>query len=557
MFAPTRFAARPLVPLSLAALALVLSVPAFAEDAAPRFDPEAVRAHVTFLADDAMDGREAGTQGYDIAANYVASRFLAIGALPAGDNGTFFQRVPLREAKLEGTPVLTLTKGSTALRYDTPEKAIIGASLLEREQRVEAPLVFAGYGIDRADLGLADYRGLDVRGKIVVVLTGFPKGMNSELGAHLSAEKGVMAMNRGAIGVISIPTRQDTARRAWEVRVRSARDASVGWVGKDGQVFTRTPNLRTSAAINPVHAGVLFEGARQSLDAILTEADRAGARPRGFALAHRATIERTSTWADKVSNNVVATMPGSDPALANEVVVMTAHLDHLGDHSTARDGSADKVANGAMDNAAGVATMIEVAQALATSGTRPRRPILFAAVTAEEKGLIGSDYLARNPVTGEARSVGVVNFDMPILTYKFTDVIAFGAENSSMGPMVASAAAKAGITLSPDPMPEEGLFTRSDHYRFVQQGVPAVFLMTGFAGEGQAKFRDFLAKNYHQPSDDLKLPFDWQAGAKFAEVNYHIVRTIADAPVRPQWYEGNFFGKEFAPTAAKAVRVKP
>jgi Zn-dependent M28 family amino/carboxypeptidase len=234
---------------------------------------------------------------------------------------------------------------------------------------------------------------------------------------------------------------------------------------------------------------------------------------------------------------------------------MTAHLDHLESHGT----NEDKTFNGAMDNASGVATMLEVARALARDGQRPRRPVLFAALVGEEKGLLGADYLARNPVVapGDGKVVGVVNFDMPVLTYPFTDVVAFGAENSTLGPTVAAATAKAGIALAPDPMPEEGLFTRSDHYRFVQQGVPSVFLMTGFAGPGEKAFRDFLATHYHRASDDLKLPFDWQAGARFAEVNYHIVRAIADAGEAPRWYAGNFFGEEFAKGAPKAAKPKP
>jgi Zn-dependent M28 family amino/carboxypeptidase len=209
-----------------------------------------------------------------------------------------------------------------------------------------------------------------------------------------------------------------------------------------------------------------------------------------------------------------------------------------------------------MDNAAGIATMLEVAKALTKDGKRPRRPILFAAVTNEESGLLGSDYLARNPVTGAGKVVAVVNFDMPVLTYRFTDVIAFGAENSTLGPVVAEAAGAAGIALSPDPVPEEGLFTRSDHYRFVQQGIPSLFLVTGRAGPGQAASTEFLTKHYHQPSDDLNLPFDWVAGAKFAEVNYYIVRAIADQADAPRWYGDSFFGKEFAPAAPKAARPK-
>ena len=188
---------------------------------------------------------------------------------------------------------------------------------------------------------------------------------------------------------------------------------------------------------------------------------------------------------------------------------------------------------------------------------RPRRPILVAAVTNEEGGLLGSDYLAQNPVTGSGRVVAVVNFDMPILTYQFSDVIAFGAENSTLGPVVAQAAGQTGIALSPDPVPEEGLFTRSDHYRFVQQGIPSLFLVTGYAGPGKDASAAFLASHYHRPSDDLNLPINWAAGAKFAEVNYYIVRAIADEGAAPQWYSDSFFGREFAPNAAKAMRPKP
>jgi Zn-dependent M28 family amino/carboxypeptidase len=207
-----------------------------------------------------------------------------------------------------------------------------------------------------------------------------------------------------------------------------------------------------------------------------------------------------------------------------------------------------------MDNATGIATMLEVARAMQLPGNRPRRPILFAAVTAEEKGLLGAQYLARNPVLKNGKVVGVVNLDMPVLLYDFQDVIAFGAEHSTMGPIVERAAAKIGITLTPDPLPQEGLFTRSDHYRFVQEGIPAVFLMTGFKNGGQEKFTGFLATDYHKPTDDLKLPFDWKAGAKFAQINYLIASEIANAPEAPRWYGDSFFGKTLAPNASKATR---
>lgn len=530
--------------LSCAALLASTAVPASAGE--PVFNPEAVRAHVTFLADDLLEGRDTGTRGYDIAANYVASQFIAMGLKPAGPDGSFFQKLTVREARLDGTPKLTLTFGGKDTVLADTAQVLVRPSLTDQAVAVEAPLVFAGFGFDRPDLGFDDYKGLNVKGKIVVVLTGFPKGTPSELGAHLNSEKAVMAMKRGAVAVISVPTTEDIARRPWARRVEISDGPAKGWVGSDGKAFSRTGAIKSSVTLNPDAAAPLFAAAGKPLAKILADANKTGGRPKGFDLKAKASLTFANAWKDVVSENVVAMLPGSDPQVASEFVGMTAHLDHIGDHGKA----ADKLFNGAMDNASGVATMLEVARAVVQE--KPRRSVMFAALTGEEGGLIGSDYLARNPlVKGEV--VGLVNFDMPVLTYKFSDVVAFGAENSTMGPVVAEAARKAGITLSPDPMPEEGLFTRSDHYRFVQQGVPAVFMMTGFAGPGEKAFRDFLKDHYHQPSDDLKLPFNWEAGALFAKVNYYTVMGLANGAERPRWYAGSFFGKEFAPGAAKAA----
>ena len=197
---------------------------------------------------------------------------------------------------------------------------------------------------------------------------------------------------------------------------------------------------------------------------------------------------------------------------------------------------------------------MEAAKAMASAPSRPRRPVIFAAVTGEEKGLLGADYLSRFPIVGTGKVVGVVNLDMPILTYDFTDVIAFGAEHSTLGPIVAQATARDGVALAPDPVPEEGLFTRSDHYRFVQRGIPSVFLVTGYSGPGAEASAAFLKTHYHRVSDDLNLPFNWAAGAKFARINMLIATEIANAPDSPKWYDDSFFGKMFAPQADKAKR---
>lgn len=530
-------------PALIAALLATVATPAFAQG--PVFDAEAVRAHVTFLADDLLEGRDTGSRGYDIAANYVASQFIAMGLKPAAADGTFFQKLTVREARLDGAPKLTLNVGGKDTVLSDTAQVLVRPSLAEKAVTVDAPMVFAGFGFDRPDLGFDDYKGLDVKGKIVVVLTGFPKGMPSELGAHLNSEKAVMAMKRGAVAVIAIPTIEDTARRPWEKRVAISDGPAKGWVGADGKAFSRAPGIKASITLNPDAAAPLFAAAKRPLAKVLAAADKKGGRPKGFTLPGKASLSLASTWKDVTSANVVAMLPGSDAKLAGEFVGMTAHLDHIGIHGKGED----TLHNGAMDNASGVATMLEVAKAIATE--KPRRSVLFAALTGEEGGLIGSDFLARNPVAS-SDLVAVVNFDMPVLTYMFTDVVAFGAENSTMGPVVADAARKAGIKLSPDPMPEEGLFTRSDHYRFVQQGVPAVFMMTGFEGPGEKAFRDFLKTNYHQPSDDLKLPFNWDAAALFAKVNYFTVQSLANADERPRWYANSFFGKEFAPGAPKA-----
>ncbi len=258
-----------------------------------------------------------------------------------------------------------------------------------------------------------------------------------------------------------------------------------------------------------------------------------------------ATISGASTLSDARSDNIIGVIEGSDPALRNEVVLLTAHLDHIGVVPGAKAGE-DAINNGALDNSGGIAVLLEAARAFKVSGVRPKRTIAFAAVTAEEKGLLGAEYLARHPAFGKKRLVANVNLDMPIALYPFTDVIAFGAERSSIGPAVARAAESMGLTLSPDPIPDENLFIRSDHYAFVKEGTPAVFLVPGFASGGDNAFADFLKNHYHKPTDDLTLPIDYDALARFAELNYRIARDLADGAETPAWTKGDFFGTMFA-----------
>jgi hypothetical protein len=532
--------------LALLGLALASPAPAQPAAAAADFTAQAFRSHVTFLADDRLEGRDTGSRGYDLAALYVASRFEALGLRPAAPAG-WYQQVPFLEYRLGGEPGWLaiggrrFAHGQEVILTPTPEPAPVS---------IEAPVVFVGYGLQAPELGIDDYRGLDVRGKIVAVINGFPKDMKSDVGAHLSSEKRRVASERGAVGLVSIRTRSEAKRRLWSRLQEHADEPGLGWTGADGRPYTPAPGLRFRATLDSAAAEALFEGAATPLAAVLDEAERSGGRPRGFDLKPKLSVSQQSIQRRFASPNVVAVLPGSDPKLAGEYVLLMAHLDHEG---VKPQGEGDRIYNGAMDNAVGIATMLEVARAMAETPERPKRSILFAAVTAEEDGLLGAQYLARNPLPG-GKVAAVVNLDMPVLLYDFTDVIAFGAEHSTMGTAVARASRGMGVALSEDPLPHEGLFTRSDHYRFVQEGVPSVFLMTGFANGGKEKFTHFLATHYHKVSDDLALPIDWRAGAKFARINYEIAREIADAPEAPRWYADSFFGRVLAPGREKAAR---
>ena len=535
--------------VSALGLALATPHPSSAETA-PAIGADAIRADICFLADDLLEGRDAGTRGYDIAARYVAARFEALGLRQVIPD-SWYQPVTLAVARLDKASAPSISIGGR--RFANGEDIAIGAFGREPRQSMEAQAVFVGYGLKSDREKIDDYAGLDLKGKFAVALSGAPAGMPSEIGAHLAAEKSLAAQQAGAVGLITIPTASYLGRTSWEKIRDRAQHPSVSWIGRDGQPYVRTPAIRGTATVTGAAADALLAGSGKSLAAIRAQAERKGVRPRGFALQPTVRIDRTSIVETAPSRNVLAVLPGADPALSHEYVLLMAHLDHLGTEENGK--GPDRVYNGAMDNASGVATLLAVARAFAESGERPRRSILFAAVTAEEDGLLGSQYLAKNPVLpAGGRLVGVVNLDMPILTYDFQDVIAFGADHSTLGPIAEKAARAQGISLSPDPLPAEGLFTRSDHYRFVQEGVPALFLMTGFAGPGREAFEHFLKTDYHQLSDQMSLPFNWDAAAKFARVNYAIAREIADEPQAPRWYKGDFFGDAFAPDAPRATK---
>ncbi len=538
---------------------LVLAAPLSAQPApAPAAEQEIarrVRADVEFLASDNLEGRDTGSRGYAIAADYVASQFRAIGLEPAGEKGGWFQQVPFRRASFDTPPQLTLIVGGERIVIEQGKDVALRPSVTHKLRRLSAGFVFVGYGLQDQRYKFDDYRGLDVAGKIVVALAGTPSGLPSDVEAHLNATKDQVAAAAGAIGYVELTRNDGSAGRGDPVR-RGGRPL-IDWVDSDGRAGSSPAGLQLQLSFSQDRAARLFEGAPRSLSAVRAEAKKG--RPRGFALEPTLSVEAESKWEDFTSPEVVGVMKGSDPALAAQHVVLMGHLDHLGIKLDAKPGE-DAIYNGALDNAAGVATMLEAARQFAVQPVRPKRSVLFIANTGEERGLLGADYYASHPTVPADSIVGLVDLDMPLLLYPFTDVTAFGADHSTIGSVVAEAGRSMGISVAPDPMPQEAIFTRSDHYMFVRKGVPAVLLMTGHANGGKAIWEAYLGKTYHSPQDDLSQKIDWDAGARYALLNYRISRAMADAPQRPMWLQGDYFGDLYdpqGPRAPAALAAKP
>ena len=536
--------------MGLAAAAVMFGTCVCADEESDFLLQQRIQAHITFLADDLLRGRQPGTDGYDIAANYVASLFRQMGLAPGGTEGSYFQSVPIRRAWLvPGTASMSLERDDVTTSFTFVDEFFMSPSKSSPDSSVDAEMVFAGYGIEAPELEYNDYEGLDVAGKIVVVLAGQPKSFPSEEGAHFSSGREIAgnAVAHGAIGLVSIHTPAREKRFAWKRIESMVGTPSMGWVTSTGEVFAEFPQLQVSASLHHDAAIELFDGAPYTLQQMI-DRDEAGEALNVFALDGTLHMRRASTFEDITSPNVVAYLEGNDPLLKNQYLVYTAHLDHIGE--LAGEGHEDVINNGALDNASGIAVMLETAR-LFTGQDAPRRSVLFVAVTAEEKGLVGSEYFAHNPIVPAASMAGVINLDMPLLLYDFGDVIAFGAEHSTIREAVQMAASEAGIALTPDPFPEQNIFVRSDHYRFVQQGVPAIFLVTGTTSlDGQTDtlplFEGFLKDHYHMPSDDLNLPIHYGAAARFTRINTRIGEIIANQLERPVWNEGDFFGEKFS-----------
>lgn len=503
-----------------------------------------VRTHLTFLADDLLEGRGTGTRGYALAANYVAAQYSRLGIEPGAEGGRYEQPMKLLEA------ANNLEAGRLVVRQGDKEDALTAINDMlavaapgQTSAEVTAPAVFVGYGVQAPELNYDDFAGVDLKGKIAVVLFGAPKRFPSEPRAHYSNsdQKRALLVRQGAVGMVMILTPRDAARWPWAIFIAQSRFPSMRLLEPSGAMVDGFPELRATAVVNPAAAGRLFAAAPRTVENAFAAGERG--EPQAFPLNVTLTLAGAATVRPIESANVLGWLPGSDPKLAGEPVVLTAHLDHIGIGAAV---NGDTIYNGAMDNAMGVSLVLAVAEELA-AGPRLRRPVLFAAVTGEEKGLLGARHLARHPPQRVQRFAANVNMDMPLFIAPVRDVVAFGAEHSTLGAVVGAVAGRHGYTLTPDPMPEEIYFVRSDQYSFVREGVPAIYLDTGPHSidpgvDLPALTGKFLKERYHKPSDDLAQPIDWPSAGAYVALMTDITREIADDPKAPAWLPGDFFG---------------
>ena len=518
--------------------------------------PEAMRAHIRFLADDLLEGRGTGTRGYQLAANYVAARFEALGLEPAGVNGTYFQPVPLRKVDLEpGRSSMSVSRNGQVLTLTYAEDYLLDTwmanNFQDAETSVAAPVVFAGYGVTAPELDYDDYANVDVRGKIVALFefaapASFPDSQRAYYASY--SVKAQNAADHGAVGMLTFMRPQEAELWPWDWTVPQFKKGSLCWLDDRGAPQSLSgviPEIRARVLLNRSGALALFADAPHSLDEVFAAAEEGD--PFSFDLPVEANVETVSRHTAMDCANVAAMLPGSDPVLRNEYVVYTAHLDHLG---VGEPVDGDTIYNGAYDNASGVAALVEVAHAFFDLPEPPLRSMVFVAVTGEEFGLVGADYFAHYPTVPADQIVANINIDEVAIWYDPLDVVAYGSEHSTIAHAVKSAASRLGVEISPDPMPEECFFIRSDQYAFVCQGIPAVWVAAGTETgdpelDGAAIMSDWSQTRYHTPKDDFDQPIDFNAAAKHARLYFLIGNEVASNPEWPAWNPGDFFGEKF------------
>jgi hypothetical protein len=511
---------------------------------------ENVRKHMEVLASDKMLGREAGTENYDKAAQYLIQNFSDLGLKPLGNGGSFEQPIRFIESRLDTeSTVMRIYNDDRAIDFIFKDDYIRSGGFGNVSEKITAPLVFVGYGIIAPEYNHDDYKGINVKDKILVVLSGAPPNFKTDQRAFYSSgrTKAEIAIAQGASGIISLRTPVDQKRRPWERYLPGVGSPGMRWLNQYNEPYNGYTQLQGSATISQAGAKKLFELSGHDLDQIFNH--HAEGLNNSFDMGVTATLERSSNQREVLSSNIIGFIEGSDPILRSQYVIYTAHLDHIG----IRTGKGnDHIHNGAYDNAAGIGSIIEIASSILSMDQPPRRSIIFAALTAEEKGLQGSSYFVKNPTVPIESLVANINIDMPYLGFPVADIHAFGAEHSSLYGAMETATQYIGIQFTPDPLPEEVRFVRSDQFSFVKEGIPALALKAGTISsdpniDGGKELDNFLKNHYHQPTDDLNLPFSNEGTERFARTGLLLGLIVANDEQKPTWNADDFFGDKFAP----------
>ncbi len=507
-----------------------------------------LQAHVKFLSHDLFEGRGTATRGYDLAALYVATQFEQLGLLPGAGKGNFLQAVPLRKTNvLPERCKLSIHGKNEAVDLKYGVDYLMPGDYVREETNITAEVVFAGFGITAPDLQYDDYAGIDVKGKIVVLISSAPDSFPTSERAHYasSSTKQKNAVAHDAVGIITFANPVDEQRSPWPRSVRQNKLSGYRWMETQDKPHDVPLQIQSTASLSRSGAETLFSHSSVTFQEVLSM--WTAKKMRSFPLQLQISLETGSKLDQASSPNVIGLLEGSHPKLKNEYILYTAHLDHLGISDPVNN---DSINNGAYDNATGIAGLIEMARAFTELKTKPSRSLLFVALTAEEKGLQGADYFAHNPTVPIESIVANVNTDMFLMIYPFADAVALGAEHSSLDKVADRAFHVAGLKRSPDPAPEEVRFVRSDQYALIKKGIPAIKLMAGAQSldpsiDGTEATRNWLRTIYHSPQDESSQKMHWESGIKIVHATFLIGYEAANDPVRPSWNEGDFFGRTF------------
>jgi Zn-dependent M28 family amino/carboxypeptidase len=530
--------------MSRSSPALLLIIVACTAQAADHFDGKSWWDTVKEISDDKYEGRDTGSKGEHQAQEFMVGRLKALGVEPAGSNG-YFQNVKLRTVVIdEPHCTLSLVRDGQVQTLTLGEQAYF-STRFPLAPKVDAELIFVGYGLNIPERNYNDFAGLDLKNKVAVILTGSPADVPSALSAHYQsrAERWKALKAAGAVGVVLIqnPASVDLP---WARSSLNRNHPSMDLVGPE---FDETSGSKLAVTFNPAHADLLLQGSGHTFAELAALAKDRLPLPH-FPLKVSLSATTATHSQDIDSTNIVARIPGSDPKLKEEYVVLSAHIDHVG---IGEPINGDRIYNGAMDNGSGSALLLDIARSLKQTHTKLKRSLLLVWVTGEEKGLLGSKYFAEHPTVAPKSMIADINTDMflPIVPLKTLTV--YGLAESDLGDRVKQVGDQLNVQIQPDPLPLLNVFIRSDQYNFVRHGVPSLMIDVGAApGSPEAAIiKAWRTERYHAPSDDANQPVNLATAAGYEELIRALVIEVANDPKRPQWKQDSFF-RRYADTAS-------